>query len=43
MHKWKKGDLIIWDNRTTMHKRDEFDESMNRLMYRTQTIGNVSM
>ena len=43
MHKWKKGDLIIWDNRTTMHKRDEFDEGMNRLMYRTQTIGNVSM
>ena len=43
IHKWQKGDLIIWDNRTTMHKRDRFNENINRLMYRTQTIGSASL
>ncbi|WP_373086583.1 TauD/TfdA dioxygenase family protein [Sneathiella sp.] len=36
---WKKGDLIFWDNRCTMHRRDAFDETARRLMHRTQIQG----
>ena len=24
-HKWQTGDLVLWDNRCTMHRRDSFD------------------
>jgi taurine dioxygenase len=40
-HKWMPGDLIIWDNRCTMHQRESFDPSTRRLMHRTQTIGEI--
>lgn len=36
---WRVGDAVIWDNRCTMHRRDEFDDSMRRLMHRTQIVG----
>ncbi len=26
-HKWRVGDLVIWDNRCTMHRARPFDES----------------
>jgi taurine dioxygenase len=35
-HKWSVGDLVIWDNRCVMHKRDAFDQSFRRVMWRTQ-------
>jgi taurine dioxygenase len=38
-HQWQIGDLLIWDNRVTMHYRESFDDSENRLMHRTQTKG----
>ena len=38
-HDWKVGDLLVWDNRCTMHRRDPFDADARRLMYRTQTKG----
>lgn len=38
-HEWRVGDLVIWDNRCTMHRRDAFDPSSRRLMHRTQTKG----
>lgn len=25
-HEWKLGDLVIWDNRTTMHRARPFDD-----------------
>lgn len=34
--KWQLGDVIIWDNRCTMHQRDALDPACRRLMYRTQ-------
>lgn len=37
--KWKVGDLIIWDNRCAMHRRDAFDPESRRLMHRTQVRG----
>ena len=37
--KWRIGDLVMWDNRCVMHRRDAFDESLRRLMHRTQILG----
>lgn len=36
---WQKGDLVLWDNRCTLHRRDAFDASTRRVMYRTQIQG----
>ncbi len=33
---WREGDVLIWDNRCTLHRRDSFDASARRLMHRTQ-------
>jgi taurine dioxygenase len=35
-HRWRVGDLVIWDNRCTMHRRDSFDPATRRVMHRTQ-------
>ena len=37
--KWRIGDLVMWDNRCVMHRRDAFDETLRRLMHRTQIVG----
>jgi taurine dioxygenase len=36
---WKVGDIVLWDNRCTMHRRDSFDPGSRRLLYRTQIAG----
>ena len=33
---WQPGDVVIWDNRFTLHRRDTRDPAHWRLMYRTQ-------
>jgi taurine dioxygenase len=35
-HEWNPGDLVLWDNRCTMHRRDAFDASTRRILHRTQ-------
>jgi len=37
---WKVGDLVMWDNRCAMHRRDAFDPNSRRLMHRTQIKGD---
>lgn len=37
---WAVGDILIWDNRCTMHRRDSFDENTRRVMWRTQVQSN---
>lgn len=39
-HQWALGDLVLWDNRTTMHRRDAFDPAARRVMHRTQIKGS---
>jgi taurine dioxygenase len=39
---WKVGDVMMWDNTCTMHRRDSFDPQTHRLMYRTQIAGTVA-
>ena len=34
------GDLVVWDNRCTLHRRDAFDADARRLMPRTQVKGS---
>jgi taurine dioxygenase len=41
-HVWKVGDLVLWDNRCTMHRRDPFDDSARRIMHRTQIKGSAA-
>jgi len=38
-HRWQVGDLVLWDNRCTMHRRDAFDPTARRVMHRTQIKG----
>ena len=38
-HRWRVGDLVLWDNRSTMHRRDPFENSARRVMHRTQIKG----
>jgi taurine dioxygenase len=38
-HVWRVGDLVLWDNRCTMHRRDAFDPEQRRVMHRTQVKG----
>jgi taurine dioxygenase len=35
-HQWQIGDLVLWDNRCTMHRRDAFPSDQRRIMHRTQ-------
>jgi taurine dioxygenase len=37
---WRRGDLILWDNRAVMHRRDAFDPATRRIMHRTQIKGD---
>lgn len=39
-HRWKVGDVLMWDNRCAMHRRDAFDDSTRRVMHRTQLKGD---
>ena len=41
-HVWRVGDLVMWDNRCTMHRRDPFDDATRRIMHRTQIKGAAS-
>jgi alpha-ketoglutarate-dependent taurine dioxygenase len=34
-HRWQVGDVVMWDNGTTMHRREPFDPAARRLMKRT--------
>ncbi len=40
-HIWRVGDLIVWDNRCSMHARDDFPSDQRRLMLRTTVNGTV--
>ena len=38
-NQWRVGDLVLWDNRCTMHRRDPFDPESRRVLHRTQIQG----
>lgn len=34
-HKWHVGDVVLWDNAITMHRRDEYESLQRRFLKRT--------
>ena len=39
-HKWRKGDMLIWDNRAAMHRASfDYDPNESRLLYRVLVRG----
>jgi alpha-ketoglutarate-dependent 2,4-dichlorophenoxyacetate dioxygenase len=40
-HQWRQWDLVIWDNRQTMHRVTRFDETQVRDMRRTTVAGDA--
>jgi taurine dioxygenase len=39
-HKWRVGDLILWDNRCTLHARTDFSDQERRLLRRHVVAGD---
>lgn len=37
-HTWRLGDALLWDNACTMHRREPFDSTQQRLMKRTTIL-----
>jgi alpha-ketoglutarate-dependent taurine dioxygenase len=42
-HKWKVGDLVIWDNTGTMHRATPYPLDSGRMMHRTKINGDESV
>lgn len=42
-HHWRPGDVLIWDNRCTLHRREPFDADARRIMHRLQVKGERSV
>ena len=38
-HDWKPGDLLMWDNRCAMHRREPFDAGARRMLHRVVIKG----
>jgi taurine dioxygenase len=39
-HKWSTGDVVVWDNRAVLHRRDAFDADSRRVLYAAQVEGH---
>jgi alpha-ketoglutarate-dependent 2,4-dichlorophenoxyacetate dioxygenase len=40
-HQWRVGDLVMWDNRQTMHRARRFDRNEVRDVRRTTLAGEA--
>ena len=40
-HVWQVGDLVMWDNRCSMHARTDFDPGERRMMRRITVKGEA--
>ena len=41
VHRWQLHDLVMWDNRQTMHRVRRYDERLPRDMRRTTVAGDA--
>lgn len=39
-HAWQQGDVVLWDNRCTLHRRGPFDASQERILHAAQVKGH---
>lgn len=42
-HKWRAGDVLVWDNRCTLHRATPYDPAYRRTLYRTQVKGDAPL
>jgi len=40
-HQWRKGDLVVWDNRFTLHKAEAYDMARYRRVFRRTTVAGA--
>ena len=40
-HRWRAGDVLMWDNRAVMHRRNPFDANARRLLHRVVVQGTA--
>ncbi|MGE0560133.1 MAG: TauD/TfdA dioxygenase family protein, partial [Burkholderiales bacterium] len=40
-HQWQPGDVVVWDNRCTLHRATPYDPQYRRTLYRTQVKGEA--
>ncbi len=39
-HRWRQGDVVIWDNRAALHRATAYDSARYRRLMQRTTIGN---
>lgn len=39
-HAWRQGDVVMWDNRCTLHRRGAFNPAARRVLHATQVRGH---
>ncbi|NNL64709.1 MAG: TauD/TfdA family dioxygenase, partial [Myxococcales bacterium] len=39
-HRWRAGDLVVWDNRCVLHARTDFDPKARRMLQRVTVEGD---
>jgi alpha-ketoglutarate-dependent taurine dioxygenase len=42
-HRWRRGDLVIWDNTGMLHRAMPFEPTSLRLMHRTTLVGEEAV
>jgi len=42
-HQWKRWDLVMWDNRVTMHRARRYDYTQARDLHRTTVAGDTKL
>ena len=42
-HRWETDDVVLWDNRCTMHQVTKFDADERRVMHRTTIVGEAAV
>jgi alpha-ketoglutarate-dependent 2,4-dichlorophenoxyacetate dioxygenase len=41
VHRWRTGDVVMWDNRQVMHRVRRYDDAQPRDMRRTTVAGDA--
>lgn len=42
-HQWRPGDVVVWDNRCTLHRATPYEPIYRRTLYRTQVKGEAPL
>jgi alpha-ketoglutarate-dependent taurine dioxygenase len=42
-HRWRVGDLVVWDNTGMLHRAIPYELTSRRLMHRTTLVGDEAI